>query len=311
MSSPPKETAPPGKKRRIKENMVSGTETGRNERSNYMTRSLSDSSIVSPLGIVGVAGSEVAIFNDNDDGKWTLLPEYNYTESGDAFFVHATFAEDGKTRRVYIMGPTGAAILDIGDANWTYVIEPTGIRRTDAAAALLDEDTILICGGEMQRKDVKTCLLFNMKSRTWSFDVPDMQACRVMHSCVHYKGDIVVIGSRGKNIFSCERFDTATGTWGPFPALTESATSRSASVVGDRIYAIAWFSFHIYDGTAWSCAKYDPSVAGPLILTTPLSGTIICFSYVSERVARYTADANELSVFTTAPLVAPDCVSSF
>ena len=267
--------------------------------------------IVFPLGIVVVSGSEVALFNDNNDSKWISLPSYAYDERDEAYFVHAAFAEDGKTRRVWVMWQAGAAILDVGDTEWTYIDTPTRILRKDAAAALLDEDNILICGGEMQQHVVKGCLLFNMKSRTWSDDFPDMQDYRVKHACVHYKGDVVVIGSLGKNSFKCERFDTATATWGPFPSIGLPPAGNIAAVIGDHIYVMAFCSFQIYDGTAWCTSSYNTNVAGPLVLTIPLSGTLICFSHLSKHAWRCDTNTNELSVFTRMPFFALDCVSSF
>lgn len=224
---------------------------------------------------------------DSETGLWTDLPPVNAKR---ARYPGTVAIEWGAGHRIYMVGGgMKGAVLDtcefigVGDDQWTLLDAKMFTPRTRGRAIMLDDTTIVVCGGENNDENsLASCESLDLATHTFSA-FPDMLEPRYSPAGVHYNGTVVVIGGTyGQKM--CEQFDPAVFKWTPFAPI-DCNDPIEAVVVEDKIYAIDVYSASVweYDGAAWVVVmasflcKYRPAIAA-------LGGKIAVITWHSTNV---------------------------
>lgn len=195
----------------------------------------------------------------------------------------------GVGHRIYIFGGAeyvdhtlqyldSCEFLDVGDSQWTLIGTKMDTPRWHTRAVLLDDKTIVICGGTAtDGKSTSACDMFDLATHTFS-PFPDMEMPRSNHAGVRYMGTIVVLGGfYGRE--TCEQFDPTIGKWALFPPCRALAGGAHADVVADKIYAVsAMFvtsDIYVYDGSAWGAVSIAVKFTGAV---AELGGRLCIFN---------------------------------
>ena len=201
---------------------------------------------------------------DVDTMEWTNLPHMT-TSRGKTPGIVVTYREG--CHRVYVFGgsagDTGYSIpmnscefLDIGSDRWTLIDATMSKPRKKTCAVMLDENTVIICGGYGFPYDSCTsCDRFDLTSHTFS-DFPKLRESRFEHAAVQYDGTIVVIGGF-YTMKTCERFNIVDNKWEPIASLNHGRSDFGACVIEDRIYVVGGaHSIEVYDGSSWAIISF-------------------------------------------------------
>lgn len=218
---------------------------------------------------------------------------------------------------VYTPTPSGSRIYDIkhaapkgmkccyidcpGDTKWHTLPLEGGNDRVllGACIVMLDNKTILACGGYSQTKIPPNIINFVETSSCISIDLdarvvnafPAMLKARSHAAGVVYHGDIIVIGGTTDTsdpTNSCEQFDTAQGKWKLIASINNTGPV-SAAVSADRVYAFcSGKSIEVYDGVVWNVLDIDMAMWGGFRCAeaAAVGGQIVCCGWCSDDPSR-------------------------
>ena len=199
---------------------------------------------------------------DADTEQWSGLPS---TTVGRGFWPAVAVVRRKKCHRIYVFGGRDGGwrldsceFLDVDEDQWTLLGAKMARPRSSACAVLLDDTTIVICGGaSTYDKETDSCESLDLNTHTFS-PFPDMLAPRYGHAAVRYNETIVALGGHDKRK-TCEQFDPAVCKWTPFPPLSEGRAYPGAAVVENNIYVAGdsmWVD--MYDGAVWERVMFLP-----------------------------------------------------
>lgn len=150
--------------------------------------------------------------------------------------------------------------LDIGTTAWVPVKAQMHTQRCDYTAILVNQSTVIFCGGRYFPYGTNTCESFDLESHVFS-SLPGMSIARFHHTCILYRGSVVIIGgfNNKQPLNSCEQLDKDQTKWMGFPSLNAPHYGANALVIDDRIIAVNdHMSVEVFDGVAWSVIHRMP-----------------------------------------------------
>ena len=203
---------------------------------------------------------QTADLYDMTTGIWSRLPDMNVQR---ACRPGAVVVQRIHGPRIYVFGGLNdttdvdsCEFLDVDNGQWNLIEHTMNTPRSCACAVLLDNSTVVICGGFTSKNPSITgdCERFDLTSHTFS-SFPPMIIPRASHAGVHYSGTIVVMGGhyRSDDQCACEQFDQDMFKWIAFPSLNIPRTDFGAAVVGGMIYVAGDNDcIEVYDGSVWN-----------------------------------------------------------
>ena len=198
---------------------------------------------------------------DTTTRAWSRLPDMNVGRSD---YPGAVAVQRIDGPRIYVFGGDGGKalldsceFLDVDGGQWNLIESTMARPRCSACAVLLDNGTVVICGGRTchdSANEDASCERFDLINHTFS-SFPSMIRPRACHAGVHYNGTIVVMGGYGgiDEQSACEQFDPDLFKWTPLGFLNFNRTCFGAAVVGGVIYVAGDDTYmEVYDGSAWN-----------------------------------------------------------